>query len=737
MHQFLCCQFGFDPLYVEPLLRHRRDAGPSVCAVTARASAVEWQMREGVLMNCAVSTLRYTVVGCAVWMISLGGFGVPSARASDETQDAAPPKYLSLDHLDAYLELKGEWSYTKVENASRQRSGRDSRQRFRDWSFEERIGLRLGGAILDPGFITYGGEFSFALTQDRFEEDTGLFDQTDRDNGYLLQFDLRTNFFPGRRLSGSAYGLRVEDRINRRFLPTLNQQRTGFGTTWVFSHDKVPMELSYDYLETDRTGNADNRDDEHYTESTLRYGAEWLISEHSRVEFSYEHSETKQEYQGLNEPFETTRDLLTIEHQVEFGAEHQHNLRTLVHWQEESGDFARDFFEIGPRLTLEHGENLQTLYQYQFNRERYEGLDIETHRADFQLIHQAYTNLTTTLSLFGLYEDIEDDINTTQYGASVDWQYNRRNRFGHLYANLALAVDREDVEGDNGRRIVLDEAQTFRDPVAITLRNRNVIPGSIVVTDTTNRRIYRAGLDYVVLTPGNVTQIGRVRSGQIADGGTVLVDYQIRTPADGQLDTVRVDLSIEQRFSGGLTPYYRLSYRNQEDDVSDGFLRRADRTNHHRLGVNYEAKRYTLGAEFEIFDDTVDPYDAFHVNGLLHVLQGTDHTVDASTRLSRLFFEGGLDDRNVTMIDVEVDHRWRLADSWSTVERVAYRLEEDSSAGSTHAWDVTAGLEYVVGDVSGELTFEYDRLDLPDSEEDNYGVYLRVRRELPNVLGRD
>ena len=142
------------------------------------------------------------------------------------------------------------------------------------------------------------------------------------------------------------------------------------------------------------------------------------------------------------------------------------------------------------------------------------------------------------------------------------------------------------------------------------------------------------------------------------------------------------------------------------------------------------------GKQYKFRTAPVDPYDAFHINGVLHMLQGPDHTLDASARLSRLFFEGGVDDRNVTMLDVELDHRWRMADSLSTVERVAYRLEEDSIDGTTHAWDVTAGLEYAMGDFSGELTFEYDRLDLFHSEEDNYGVYLRLRRELPDVLGR-
>ena len=88
------------------------------------------------------------------------------------------------------------------------------------------------------------------------------------------------------------------------------------------------------------------------------------------------------------------------------------------------------------------------------------------------------------------------------------------------------------------------------------------------------------------------------------------------------------------------------------------------------------------------------------------------------------------------MLDLELDHRRRLSESWSTLHRIAYRLENDSSDGRTHAWDVAAGVEYVFGDLSGELTFEYDRLDLPDSEEDDFGLYLRVRREFRDVLAR-
>ncbi|UCE62292.1 MAG: hypothetical protein JSU63_11375 [Phycisphaerales bacterium] len=687
-------------------------------------------------MSGVVGTLRSFSIRYAALAVGALLVIVPVVEAGNEEETEPTSEGLfSLDYLDAYLEFEAEYARTRVETKSRDSFRPKRIQKNREWGLEERIGLKLGGSFVDPSFITYSSDFSFALTQDWFKERIDSYDHTDTDHGYLLQYDTRMDFFQGKIISGSIHTIRRDNRINRRFQSTLNERRTGYGTSWVFTHEKLPMELTYDYLETDRTGNRDYRDDEHFTDSTLHYGVDWLVSDHHRFKFSYEHANTKQEYQGLYEPFETTRDLLTVEHELEFGDDHQHDVRTLIHWQEESGDFARDLFEIGPQLKIQHTDNLQTMYKYQFNRERYAGLDIETQRADFQLVHQLHTNLTTTVDVFGLYEDIEDDINTTQYGASVDWQYNRKNRFGRLYANLALAYDTEDVEGDNGRRVVLDEAHTFSDPFTLILRNREVVLHTVVVTDSTNRRVFQVGADYLVYSRGNVTRIARVLNGRIADGDTVLVDYQFRTPADGKLDTIRMDFSLEQRFANGLTPYYRWSYRNQEDDVSFGYASRADRTDHHRLGVKYEAKRFTLGGEVEVFDDTVEPYDAFHLDGMMRVVESVDHNMNLSSRLSRLYFEGGIDDRDVTMLDVELDHRWHLTERLSTIQRVAYRFEDDSFAGDTHAWDVTTGVEYAVGDLFGELTLEYDRLELPDSDEEDFGLYFRIRRDIPNVLG--
>jgi hypothetical protein len=686
-------------------------------------------------MHGAVTTIRFRPWAVLINIIALVPLMDARAEPNQEDPPSQPPRNVfSLDRMDAYLEAEASYYDNRVKTSRRSGFRRDNRQTNRASQVRESLGLELEGSILDPEILSYGASFSFGLSQDRFKEHNDYFDKTDSDSGILLEYDVRANLFQGRRLSGTVYGHQQNDRIPRQFQPTLREDRTGFGTSWVFAHDRFPMELTYDYEETDRTGNRERRDDEHFTESTLRYDVQWIVSQYNRFKLSYEHATSKQDFQGFREQFSTRRDLFRIEHELSFGRDHRNSLRTLIHWQEESGDFARDLLEIGPQLTVQHTDELQSMYKYQFNRQRYEGSDIQTQRGDFQLIHQKYTNLTTTFDAFGLFEDSEDDVNTRQFGTSVDWQYNRRNPLGHFYANLALAYDTENTSGGSGDRIALDEAATFRDPLPIILRNRDVARFPIIVTDTTGLRLFFEGVDYMVLQRRGATMLIRMPTGRIANGAAVLVDYRYRPLRQGQIDTLRVDVNVEQRFSNGVTPYYRVSYRNQENDTASFFARRADRTDHHRLGVRYEQPRYAAGGEIEVFDDSIDPYNAFHLDGLWHAVQTPSHSVDASARFSRFFFEGGFDRRNVNILDVEVDHRWHLNEKLSTVERLTYRWEDDSADGITNAWDAAAGIDYRLGDLTAEVTLEYDRLDLPDSIEDDVGIYVRVRRDIPNVF---
>ena len=65
-----------------------------------------------------------------------------------------------------------------------------------------------------------------------------------------------------------------------------------------------------------------------------------------------------------------------------------------------------------------------------------------------------------------------------------------------------------------------------------------------------------------------------------------------------------------------------------------------------------------------------------------------------------------------------------------------YRYEDDSLYGITHGVDLSGALEWKLGYFSLLLEAEYDALDLPGSSDDGFGVWLKLKREIP-VIARN
>lgn len=657
-----------------------------------------------------------------------------AAAAQPPGQDAEPGGF-HLERLDARLELLGRATYDRVRKEDRRRQPGYS-QTNKDWELQESFGLSFAGDVIDPQLAAFEGDASFGLTQSQYSEDRDGRSLHDRNSGHLLDYDLSLDLFRARAVSGNVSASSSERRYARRFQPSLRERYTTYGTTWWLKDPRFPMELSFESRDIDRHGNRLSIDDERLRESLVRYSGAWVISEDHRLKLKYEHARYEQSYQGSYFETDTRRDQVIVEHDLAFGPRHQYRLETLLRYQEEAGDLGRDIFEAGPRLTLEHTPDLTTYYQYQFYRESFEELTVDTHRLDFQLVHQKAKNLTSTLDVFGLSERVDDDSRTYQAGASVDFQYTRRNRLGRFNANLALAYDREEVRGGEGRRHVRGESGTFRDPLPVVLARRDVDLFSIAVRDATGRLYFVRGVDFAAQRQGTRVLLTRIPTGRIDDGDSVLIDYDYRVPARGKLDTIRVDAGLEQVFEFGLTPYYRFSYRNQEADRSTGAPEVADRTDHHRLGLSLARDRWGGSIELELYDDTVEPYDAFRLNGYVQLAADATRSLTASSTFSRFWFEGGLDRRNVSLLDLALTGRYDPTDWLLTNASLVYRFERDSVQGDTHGVDLEGGFELTFGDLKIELTAEYDLLNIADTREAGAGVWINVRRDFPNLLAR-
>ncbi len=678
----------------------------------------------------------HRAVGCG-WVVAsavlLSTSGSAMAQSRHREPERIEPGVLHLHRVDAELEFESTIEQFRVR--SKDGSGRvNARQTNRSMLNEGVLTLRFHGDLVHPYLVDFYGAMGFGFSHSYFREERFGQTNTDRSGGYLTEFDLRADLFKNKPLSGTVYGQRGDDRIARLFLPSLRERRTALGTAWFYKADPLLMELSYDRVDTERFGNRRQRDDEQITEDRLSYSLDWTIDQDQRLELDYEHSRRRQEYQGSRFEFDTRRDQLKLDYDLAFGSRRQHRFVTYVRIQEESGDLARDIIEVGPQLILEHSKTLSTSYSYQFTSERLDGFAVDQHRVDFQLTHRLYENLTTTVDVFGLEERTDDDIETTQVGASIDWQYVRNNPYGRLSAELRLAGDSERTRGNSGNRLVLNESATFRDPLPVYLIKPHAIRASILVTDVTGRTIYRVGTDYAFTTVQDRTALLRVPSGRIVNGQTILIDYRYRTPADGQIDTTRIDFNIQQEFTSGWTPYYRLSYRDQDVDRSTGFALTADRTDHHRLGLRYTKPRWSVSAEYEIFDDTIDPYDAFHLTGHVNAIRSETELLDLRGGFSQYLFEGGWDEREVSEFNLSAIHELRLNDFWTTTLSSTYRWEDDSVRGTTNGLDIEGVLAYRRDNMSLELSLEYDLLRIAGSKEDGIAAWVNLHWELEDVL---
>ncbi len=657
------------------------------------------------------------------------------------TQPAAPQdrSLIWLDELRFHLDFEAELSRRRVHEQRRflplrTRQTEDLRR------FEETIGAEGRGWIGSQRLAEYTFDIRGGLSQERFTQQTLGPDVSNRPHGDLFEYDASLTLFPAGRITARAFATRLDDRIPRPFLPSLDRTHERYGASISFNSRTLPMQLSFEHLFDDlRSSTRDLLDTEQRGQDLLRYEATWQPSEYHSLELNYEYEDRDERFSGTRTVFDTRRNDLTLEHTLSFGRDHRSRIETLFRWQDEAGDLAHDVLEFAPQLRLQHTDDLFTTWRYQFLREQFDRVQTETHRGDLGLTHTLGEHLTASYNLYALRQDAEIGADLREYGGSGNWSYSQKNRFGHFNASLTYTHARQ-RSSDAGRfGVVVNEAVTFRDPLPAYLAHQNVNPFTVLVTDITRTRVFLAGRDYVVVSVGGFAALQRLRSGNILNGQTVYVSYIYRTVGDYELARDRIDYRIEQRFDFGLTPYYAGSIQNEDIDRDRrgfrfGFARFRERNlNRHRIGATFRRRRWSAAAEYEFHDDSIDPYEGFHLNGDIVLIETPQHNVSARAGFSRLFFTGSrfLGRHDSTLLDLGLSWRYVLGPRIEATTQAAYRFEDDTRFGRTHGVDITTSIRCRIGLFTASFDIEYDLLDLPDSRDGTVAAWIRLRREIP------
>lgn len=655
----------------------------------------------------------------------------------DETQTPPTPphNFMSLTELSAELGFETELQKRTVRTDAQGFDQPRFDQKNKEHRFEETLGLTAAGNIVDERTLLYDAMIRGGLSQERFSESAPgfLLDQSKNPNGNIFEYDLRLQALPAGTISANGYASKLNDRIPRPFLPSVDRTRERYGAGLFYNDSKLPMQLTFDHLFDDLTsGTRSLQDDEEQGEDTLRYEATWQPTDYHALSLTYEHERRSDRYSGTSTRFDTTRNYFSLTDAVQFGSDHRSRLDTLIRLEDESGDLPRDSYEFTPLLRLQHTDSLFTTYRFQSLKQKYYQLQTDTLRGDWGITHQFEKLLTSTLGLYGFRQDSNDNADFKEWGGVSNFALNKENTLGNFSGNLAYTHSQSNANDGRRGSVVLDESVTFRDPLPAYLAQPNVQRFTIVVRDSVGVSFFLEGRDYLVVHIRDVTALQRVPTGFIRDRQTVLVSYTYEAYDNFRVDRDRVDLRVQQDFKNGLTPYYALSLQDERIDPQRDLTYGDRNINRHRLGAIYRRPRWSVGPEVEYNDDSVDPYKAVHLNGDVILLQNERHQLNAHGASSYFRFDGlgDLEAHDSTILDMGLTHRYLLAPRLEVNSSALFRFENDSLFGETQGVDLTSSVSYRIGQMTVLIEAEYDMLDLPGSTDNSLGLWLKVRREI-------
>lgn len=644
---------------------------------------------------------------------------------------------LSIEELTINLGFEAEAERRTVRTDSLGFGRPRFAQENRRYRFEETIGFESQGNLFDERVLQYDLMLRLGLSQERFVETRPGQNLSTSPDGTILEYDLSFQLFPAGKITSTAYASQLDDRVPRPFLPSLDRRRERYGVSLFYNDPKLPMELSLDHLFDDISSSRSQflLDDEERGEDRVRYEATWQPTEYHALHLNYEYERRSEQFSGTTARFDTNRHYLALDHVLQFGPDHRSRLDTLLRVEEESGDLARDVFEFAPQLRLQHSDNLFTTYRAQYLEESYFDLETRTIRGDWGITHELNDRLISSFNFYGLHQESNENVDLFEWGGIADFSFNKENRLGLFTADLSYL--HSETNTSSGRRdgLVFSESVTFQDPLPVFLARRQINLATIIVTDQRRLQVFLPGVDYLIVQTGDVTVLQRVPTGRILDRQTVFVTYTYQSFENFDVRRDRIDLRLRQRFKKDLEAYYALSLQYEDLDNRQFLTFRERDINRHRIGLTYRKPRWSAGLEFEFNDDSIDPFQAMHLNGDVVIVQNARHQLDGRTTLSAFRFDGQdfLEPRDTTLFDLGLSYRYLLGNNLESNTTARYRFQHDSLFGDTNGLDITTALVYRIGLFSLRLEGEYDMLDLPSSTDNSLGVWLRLQRDIPVI----
>jgi hypothetical protein len=630
-------------------------------------------------------------------------------------------KWFDLDRLSTSLDF-----YSRYLRSHQSTSGEEDRTDT-ELLLRQSIGVSSRFFLGHQNLADVTADFSLGLENNFIDSETQDIED-EHETGLYTLFDINALIVGEGPAPVRLFARRSESQLDRAFVGSIDSTSTEFGGSVSAFRDVAPTTLTYTHRVVEQDDQLGLTDDE-LTQDTFQLQSLWDPNENHRLTLNYDLEfvdETRARIEGTS----FTRHDGILVHRYTFGERRQNDLRSQLQVLDQTGDFAQRRIRLFETLTLRHTDTLETRYDATAESRETGGQDQQFFSGLFTLRHELFDSLVTTFNAGGNHTSLtDDDFTSTELLTGLDFEYNKRVPMGELNVSLGLNFSHQEDSERGGIIRFVDTLQVFPDAGPLLLTGRNIIPDSVVVSDTTSTRIFFEGLDYRQSNFPDRIELRRIIGGPIGPGQPVLVDYDLGPEPEATIETYAVSLATRytfwEGFAAGLSPYALLRDISQDISPDDPSRIPFDVTTV-QVGMDYLIGPFTLNAEYEDQDSSIAPFEAFRASARYERLLGLNSYIRADLSHESIDFgDGG---SSVDFQRVLGEWGYAFANGMQISLGALYRNEQDSLAGDSQGFEQTVEFYWRFRQTDIGFSFRNSMLEGDNVNTDSQTAIFEFRR---------
>lgn len=315
-----------------------------------------------------------------------------------------------------------------------------------------------------------------------------------------------------------------------------------------------------------------------------------------------------------------------LAYSLDFGPTLNRRFDAMLNYMTRNGMAPSTTISNSEHLHIDHYQNLNTDYQYGFNRQTSDAISTTIQNGAFTVSHQLYRNLNTSAGVSGSRGTMPNG-STTSYGGQLSQGYHHSlPGKGNFAADWSGSYQLSSNNLSSSSISVIDEAHTAPTPfgagVGFLLSHNFAVADNIVVVNVRGggRIPLTAGVDYAVINENNqITIVPLAGSLLISPGDPLAVSYNYQVDANLKLATTSSGFGMGVDYR-----WISISFRHQQStqtplsQTSSLFLQNT-RQNSVRIGLQGTLLEMAANAsmDFENSEATNTAYDQSKLGGTL------------------------------------------------------------------------------------------------------------------------